>query len=43
MSNTLNQAEASNPLQKKMRECNACKDAGFANQFISFEKIGEDP
>ena len=42
MSNTLNQAEASNPLQKKMRECNACKDAGFANQFISFEKIGED-
>jgi len=43
MSNTLNQVEASNSLQKKMRECNACKDAGFPNQFISFEKIGEDP
>jgi hypothetical protein len=25
-----------------MRECNICKDAGFSNQQISFEKIGED-
>jgi hypothetical protein len=43
MSNIINQAEASTPLQKKMRECNPCKEAGFPNQFISFEKIGEDP
>ncbi len=42
MSNTINQAEASNPPQKKMRECNACKDAGFPGQLIGFEKIGED-
>lgn len=26
-----------------MRECNPCKDAGYPNQFITFEKIGEDP
>ena len=38
------QAEASKPLQqKKMQECNKCKAAGFPNQPISFEKIGEDP
>jgi hypothetical protein len=43
MSNTINQAEASTPLQKKMRECDPCKNAGFPNQFISFEKIREDP
>ncbi|MFL6412390.1 MAG: hypothetical protein ACJ71K_14265, partial [Nitrososphaeraceae archaeon] len=36
------QAEASKP-QKKMQECNKCKAAGFANQMIGFEKIGEDP
>lgn len=36
------QAEASIP-QKKMQECNRCKAAGFPNQLIAFEKIGEDP
>ena len=36
------QAEASKP-QKKMQECRRCKDAGFPNQLIGFEKIGEDP
>jgi hypothetical protein len=35
------QAEASKP-QKKMQECNRCKAAGFPNQLIGFEKIGED-
>ncbi len=25
-----------------MRECNACKDAGFLNQLIGFEKLIED-
>lgn len=35
------QAEASKPL-KKMQECNKCKNAGFPNQIISFEKAGED-
>lgn len=35
------QAEASKP-QKKMQECNRCKAAGFPNQPIAFEKIGED-
>jgi hypothetical protein len=34
------QAEASKPL-KKMQECNKCKNAGFPNQMISFEKAGE--
>jgi hypothetical protein len=43
MSNTINQAKASTSLQKKMRECNPCKNAGFPNQYISFEKIGENP
>src|ERR687888_2362932 len=41
MSTTI-QAEASKP-QKKMQECRRCKDAGFPNQLIGFEKIGEDP
>jgi hypothetical protein len=41
MSTTL-QAEASKP-QKKMQECNRCKAAGFPNQPITFEKIGEEP
>jgi hypothetical protein len=41
MSTTV-QAEASKP-QRKMQECNRCKAAGFANQPISFERIGEDP
>ena len=35
-------AEASKP-SKKMQECNRCKAAGFPNQLIGFEKIGEDP
>src|SRR5919109_4465231 len=41
MSTTI-QAEASKP-QKKMQECNKCKAAGFPNQLIGFEKLGEDP
>lgn len=36
------QADASKP-QKKMQECNRCKDAGYPGQLISFEKLGEDP
>ncbi|MFY9871480.1 MAG: hypothetical protein WAK17_17330 [Candidatus Nitrosopolaris sp.] len=40
---TISQAEASKPLQqKKMQECNRCKAAGFPNQLIGFEMIGED-
>jgi len=35
------QADAFKP-QKRMRECNRCKAAGFPNQPIAFEKIGED-
>jgi hypothetical protein len=35
------QVEASKP-QRKMQECNRCKAAGFPNQPIAFEKIGED-
>ena len=42
MSATPIQAEASKP-QRKMQECNRCKAAGFPNQPIAFEKIGEDP
>ncbi|MFZ0220473.1 MAG: hypothetical protein WAM42_02105 [Candidatus Nitrosopolaris sp.] len=34
---TINQAE------KKMQECNRCKTAGYPNQMIGFEKIGQDP
>jgi hypothetical protein len=43
---TISQAEASKPLQqeqKKMQECFKCKAAGFPNQLIGFEKIGENP
>src|ERR671915_2265939 len=43
---TVSQAEASKPLQqeqKKMQECFKCKAAGFPNQLIGFEKIGENP
>ena len=44
MSYTLNQAEASNPLnQKKMRECTICSSAGFPQQLITFQNIGQDP
>jgi hypothetical protein len=35
------QAETSKP-QKKMQECNRCKAAGYPNQPIAFEKLGED-
>ncbi|MFL6316305.1 MAG: hypothetical protein ACJ73C_06140 [Nitrososphaeraceae archaeon] len=42
MSTTI-QAEASKPQTNKMQECRRCKDAGFPNQLIGFEKIGEDP
>src|ERR1041384_3286465 len=37
------QAEASKPQINKMQECRICKDSGFPNQLIGFEKIGEDP
>jgi hypothetical protein len=46
MSTTISPAEASKPLQqeqKKMQECFKCKAAGFPNQLIGFEKIGENP
>jgi hypothetical protein len=42
MSTTI-QAEASKPQTNKMQECNRCKAAGFPNQLIGFEKVGEDP
>ena len=42
MSSTI-QAEASKPQTNKKQECRRCKDAGFPNQLIGFEKIGEDP
>ena len=45
MSTSISQAEASKPLQqeqKKMQECFKCKAAGFPNQLIGFEKIGEN-
>ena len=41
MSTTI-QAEASKPQTNKMQECRRCKDAGFPNQLIGFEKVGED-
>jgi len=41
MSTTI-QAEASKPQMNKMQECRRCKEAGFPNQLIGFEKIGED-
>src|SRR5919204_1635006 len=37
------QAEASKPQTNKMQECRRCKAAGFPNQMIGFEKVGEDP
>jgi hypothetical protein len=46
MSTAISPAEASKPLQqeqKKMQECFKCKAAGFPNQLIGFEKIGENP
>jgi hypothetical protein len=44
MSTVVSQAEASKPQdQKKMQECFKCKAAGFPNQPIGFEKIGENP
>jgi hypothetical protein len=43
MSTTTIQAEASKPQTNKMQECRRCKDAGFPNQLIDFEKLGEDP
>ena len=43
MSTTTIQAEASKPQINKMQEWRRCKDAGFPNQPIGFEKIGEDP
>jgi hypothetical protein len=43
MSTTTIHAEASKPQINKMQECRRCKDAGFPNQLIGFEKIGEDP
>ena len=43
MSSTVaNNGEASKPLPKKMQECNRCKDAGYPNQMIGFEKIGRN-
>ena len=35
-------AEASKP-PKKMQECNRCKAAGYPNQLIGFDKVGDDP
>ena len=43
MSTTTIQAEASKPQTKKMQECRRCKAAGFPNQQIGFENVGEDP
>lgn len=46
MSTVMPEAEASKPQQqeqKKMQECFKCKAAGFPNQLIGFEKIGENP
>ena len=43
MSNILNQAEVSTSLyQKKMRECTICKSAGFSEQLITSQNMGED-
>jgi hypothetical protein len=46
MSTFVSYADASKPQQqeqKKMQECFKCKAAGFPNQLIGFEKIGENP
>ena len=37
------QAEVSKPQNKKMQECRRCKEVGFPNQLIGFEKVGKDP
>jgi hypothetical protein len=37
------QAEPSKPQNKKLQECKRCNAAGFPNQLIGFEKVGEDP
>jgi hypothetical protein len=42
MSTVVSEAEASKP-QQKMQECFKCRAAGFPNQHIGFEKIGENP
>jgi hypothetical protein len=42
MSTTI-QAEASKLQTNKMQECRRCKDVGFPNELIGFEKLGEDP
>ena len=44
MSAIISEAEASKPQQqqKKMQECFKCKAAGFPNQLIGFQKVGED-
>ena len=36
------QAEPSKPQNKKLQECKRCNAAGFPNQLIGFEKVGED-
>jgi hypothetical protein len=41
MSTTI-QAEPSKPQNKKVQECRICNIAGFPNQLIGFEKIGEE-
>jgi hypothetical protein len=42
MSTVVSEAEASK-LQQKMQECFKCRAAGFPNQHIGFEKIGDNP
>ena len=44
MSAIISEAEASKPQQqqRKMQECFKCKAAGFPNQLIGFQKVGED-
>ena len=43
MSNILNQAEVSTSLyQKKMQGCTICKSAGFSEQLITFQNMGEN-
>jgi len=37
------QGEPSKPQNKKLQECKTCNAAGFPNQLIGFEKVGEDP
>lgn len=42
MSTTTIQAESSKLQNNKLQECRRCNAAGFPNQLISFEKVGED-